>query len=400
MNKKTLTIGEFNDSFMPVMDGVSNVCKNYTIEMNNLGHKAYAIVPSYKDSVEYDKLHNIDYAIRGKEFCPISAIKPYGITVFPPETKKIISSIPFDIVHAHCPIFTGKYALKIAKKRDIPIVTTFHTFFKDDLDELIPPLFVETIIKQMMNFYYCCDEVWTPSFGSKKKIEQEYHYDRPIRVVENGCDMTPPSSYNEYLEKRKKGVEVCNCGENIPIFIYVGQLKDEKNIPLTLNAIKLLKNKIGSGRFKMIFVGEGHKKEDYEKFVLSNNLQDVITFLGRISEREVIASLYCASFLFLFPSLYDTSCLVMREAAAFNLPLVYIEGACTSEGINDGGNGFLIKNNPEDFASKLEYLINHPERQKQAGEGARKDLFRSWHDVSEEVETLYYEIIEKKKKNY
>lgn len=400
MNRNKLTIGEFNDSFMPVMDGVSNVCKNYTIEMNNLGHKAYAIVPGYKDSAEYDKIHNIDYAIRGKEYCPVKAVRPYGITVFSHETKKFISSIPFDIVHAHCPIFTGNYAMKIAQERNIPIVTTFHTFFKDDLDGLLPLSMSNMLINQMMKFYYCCDEVWTPSLGSKKKMEREYHYDKPIRVVENGCDMIPPLSYNEYVEKRKKGLEICKCDENTPIFIYVGQQKDEKNIPLTLNAIKILKNKLGSNCFKMIFVGEGHNKEDYEKYVLENNLQDVVAFLGRISERDVIASLYCASYLFLFPSLYDTSCLVMREAAAFNLPLVFVDGSCTSEGIIDSENGFLIKNNPEDYASKLEYLINHPEIQKHAGEGARKDLYRSWRDVSKLVENLYYEIIETKKKNY
>lgn len=38
--KDKLTIGEFNDSFMPVMDGVVNVLNNYTVELNRMGHTA------------------------------------------------------------------------------------------------------------------------------------------------------------------------------------------------------------------------------------------------------------------------------------------------------------------------------------------------------------------------
>lgn len=395
MNREKLIIGEFNDSFMPVMDGVSNVCKNYTIEMNNLGHKAWAIVPGYKGSENYDREHGIDYAIRGKEHYPLKALKPYGITTFPHETRKVIDSIPFSIVHAHCPTFSGSYAIKISKKRDIPIVTTFHTFFKDDLKELLPGFLAEKIIKNRMKFYYDCDEVWTPSLGAKTKIENEYYYSGPIRVVENGCDMVPPSSDVDFINRRKEGLALSGTDENTPLFIYVGQHKDEKNIPLILHTMKALKER--GNRFRMVFIGEGHKKSDYEKYVEANGLSDCMIFLGRISDRDMIASLYCSAYLFLFPSLYDTSCLVMREAAAFSLPLVYIDTACTSEGIEDGENGFLVKNDTEDFVSRLEYLIKHPEVRNHAGEGARRTIYRSWKDVSSEVEELYYEIIEKKK---
>lgn len=393
MNKK-LTIGEFNDSFMPVMDGVGNVVKNYTVEMNNLGHKAYAIVPGYKEFPNFDRDNNIDYTIRGKEYYPLKSLRPYGITVFPNKTKKIINNIPFDIVHTHCPTFSAKLALKIAKGKNIPIVSTFHTFFKDDLKELLTPFLAETVVKKCMKFYYECDEVWTPSLASKRKIEKEYYFTKPIRVVENGCDMVPPKDDEEYISLRNKGYAICNTSQDTPIFIYVGQHKDEKNIPLILETMKALKSR--GNHFKMIFVGDGHKKEDYEKFVSSNNLSDSVQFLGRITDREKIKKLYCASYLFLFPSLYDTSCLVMREAACFKLPLVYVDIACTSEGIVDGENGFIIKNDVLDFTQKLESILNNPRLQEYCGNNAKRDLYRSWKDVSKNVEKLYYEIIERK----
>lgn len=393
MEKKKLTIGEFNDSFMPVMDGVGNVVKNYTIEMRNLGHSAYAIVPGYAENPRFDIENGIDYTIRGKEFYPIKKMKPYGLTVFPREVKKELFRIPFDIVHTHCPTFSAQMALKIAKKRNIPIISTFHTFFKDDLLSYVSLPIADEIIKKGMKFYEKCDEVWTPSEGSKKKIQTEYFYNGPIRVVENGCDMKIPSA-QEYEEMKEEGLRFAEGKKETPILIYVGQQKNEKNIPLILEALNALNSR--GIDFLMLFVGEGKDKSSFEKYVLENNLSQKVKFLGKITDRQEIACLYCASSMFLFPSIYDTSCLVMREAAAFSLPTLFVDIACTSEGIKDGEDGFIIKNDALDFANRLEHLLQNPNEMKHAGEGARKNIYRSWKDVSQNVENLYYEIIAKK----
>ncbi len=397
MSREKLTIGQFNDSFMPVMDGVVNVLNNYCIELNKLGHKTYAIVPGYEESEDYDREHGIDYAIRGKEFYPIKALKPYGITTFPHKTKQIIEAIPFDIVHAHCPTMTGDYAMKIAKRRNIPIVTTFHTFFKDDLRELVPGFMAEEIVKKKMSFYYGCDEVWAPTEACRKRILSEYGFKGEVRVVRNCADFIPPKDDAEFEERRRRGRGLCGVHDDTPILLYVGQHKDEKNIPLTLDAIRKLKSEIGGDKFKMVFVGEGHKKRDYEKYVLNNNLSDCVTFLGKITDREKLGDIYASAYLFLFPSLYDTAGIVQIEAACFSVPLVIVEGSCTNEGITDNENGFIVKNEVGDYATRLLYILNHPEVRNHAGEGARKTIYRSWGDVCRTVEELYYEIIEKKK---
>jgi len=394
MERKKLVIGEFNDSFMPVMDGVGNVVKNYTIEMRRLGHTSYAIVPGYAENPNFDTENGIDYTIRGREFYPIKRMRPYGISTFPRTVRKELYGMPFDILHTHCPTFSAKLAMKIAKKKNIPIVSTFHTFFKDDLLAYVSPLVANQIIRIGMKFYRKCDEVWTPSEGAKKKIQTEYFYDGPIRVVENGCDMEVPSP-QDYIKMREEGFTIAKSNPNLPTFIYVGQQKNEKNIPLILKTLDVL-NKKGKD-FTMLLVGEGKDKASFEHYVQEHNLSKKVKFLGRITNRKEIASLYCASSLFLFPSVYDTSCLVMREAAAFSLPTLFVNTACTSEGIRDGEDGFVIKEDVADFANKLTYLMENPKVLQYAGEGARKDIYRSWHDVSKNVENLYYDIIERKK---
>ena len=256
--KDKLIIGEFNDSFMPVMDGVVNVLNNYTLELNKLGHRAYAIVPGYSEDPDYDSKNGITYAIRGREHYPLKSLKPYGITTFPHVVRKEIDSIPFDIVHAHCPTFSGEYAQKIAKRMNIPVVATFHTFFKDDLKELVPGFLAEQIVKKRMGFYYRCDEVWTPSEESRKRMQTEYNYTGETRVVENCADFVPPKDDEEFQERKRRGRGLCSVTDDTPILLFVGQHKDEKNIPLTLETIRTLKAR--GLKFRMVFVGEDTEK--------------------------------------------------------------------------------------------------------------------------------------------
>ena len=138
MNDKKLTIGEFNDSFMPVMDGVVSVVKNNTVELNKLGHKAYAVVSGYKDYPDYDKENGIDYTIMGDGYYVIKSLQPYGVTTFSKEKRDMIYNLPFDIVHANCPTIIGRIALKTSRLRNIPLVSTFHTFIRDDLNIMFP----------------------------------------------------------------------------------------------------------------------------------------------------------------------------------------------------------------------------------------------------------------------
>ena len=393
--KDKLTIGEFNDSFLPAVDGVANVVRNYTVELNRMGHDAYAIVPGYGNDEEYDRINHIDYAIRGKEYCPVKALRPYGITVFPRKVKKVIESIPFDIVHAHCPTFSGGYALKLAKRENIPVVATFHTFFKDDLKEFMPASLADAIVRMRMSFYYACDEVWAPTEACKKRMQDEYYFTGNIRVVQNCADFTPPASHEEFEERKRRGREFCGVNDDTPILLYVGQLKDEKNIPFTLDAVRAL-HKRGI-RFRMVFVGEGHRREAYENYVRQNSLESCVTFLGKITDRDRLGDIYAAAYLFLFPSMYDTAGIVGIEAACFSVPLVVAKGSCTNEGMTDGENGFMVENNLDDYTGKLEYLLSHPEVRNHAGEGARRTIYRSWGDVCRKVEGYYRDIIERKK---
>lgn len=390
---KYLTVGEFNESFPPLMDGVGQVVKNYTYWLRQQGEDAYAVVGGAKEAEKFDVEHGVSYAIRCRMY-PLPGLAPYGPVIKNHIFKKNVRGKKFDIVHAHSPFYLGKFAEKIAREQKIPLVSTFHTQFRDDIQGVVHMKWLTDLITHyVLRHYYQADEVWTPSELSKRKL-QEYGFTGRIVVMENGCDMMVPS-LEEYTEYREEGFSFIQQEDtSVPVLLYIGQHKVEKNLLMIFDSLKLLKDR--GMKFKMVFAGVGPDRPMFEQRVKDYGLSDMVLFLGRITDRMKLQYLYSCATLFLFPSLYDTSCLVMREAAAFDLPLLYISGSCTAETISDGVNGFLAENNAEAYANRIQWICEHPEDQKKAGVGARATLYRSWEMVVQEVNTRYRELIKAK----
>jgi len=107
--------------------------------------------------------------------------------------------------------------------------------------------------------------------------------------------------------------------------------------------------------------------------------------------------LYACADLFIFPSVYDNAPLVMREAAAFDVPSIVVRNTSSAEGIMEDVNGFLINNSAASLAEKIMELKSNPAAIKRAGEGARKSIYRHWESIVDEVNIKYEDIINRHK---
>lgn len=145
--------------------------------------------------------------------------------------------------------------------------------------------------------------------------------------------------------------------------------------------------------FKMLFVGEGYACKDMKKMVKQTQLTDQVKFLGLITDRDELRYVYALADLFVFPSLYDNSPLVIQEAAAYDVPSIMVRGSSSAEGITDKVNGFLIENSSEALASLVMEIMKYPEVIRLAGEGARKSIYRNWEFIADDVYHRYLEII-------
>jgi 1,2-diacylglycerol 3-alpha-glucosyltransferase len=380
-----LITGQFNDSYKPVMDGVVNVVRNYAYWLNRKYGKSFVITPAFPQYIDDEEFEVIRYF---STVLPRRSPYRLGIPQLDFYIRKKISRIPFDIVHAHCPFSSGQIALQLARRKGIPIVATFHSKYYEDFKEALRlENLARFFVKKVIGFYNSVDTVWTVNKATINTL-REYGFRGNVDVMPNGTDFEP------VYDRDKEGAEIrkaLRLEEDEPLLLFVGQHIWQKNLEMLVKSLCILKN-LGV-RYHMVFAGRGCAEKELKRMCSEMGLKTEVTFMGQIMDREFLKKLYAGATVFLFPSMYDNSPLVVREAAAAGCPSLLIKGSNSAEDVKDGFNGFLTENDPVAYAHSIKETLASMERCKSAGDNARRTLYRSWKQIADKVAERYIELI-------
>jgi glycosyltransferase involved in cell wall biosynthesis len=243
------------------------------------------------------------------------------------------------------------------------------------------------MVRHIIRFFEKADEVWIPQAAVEPTL-REYGFKGHVEVVENGNDFYTPAPIIEAMRKEMR--EELGVLPEETMLLFVGQHIWEKNIGFILDALALIKDK----PFQLFMVGTGYAVRDIKRKIGELGLQDKVTLLGNIHDRERLKKIDAASDLFLFPSLYDNAPLVVREAAAMHTPALMLQEATAAEVIQADVNGFLTPNNVQLYADRIVYLMQNPQIMAKVGDKASTTISRSWENVIEEVILRYRDIQE------
>lgn len=383
-NKKVY--GLFNDSFPPVLDGVTLTVENYVRWLTAMGLKTCVVTPWNPEVPDHDNFDLYRYFSLS-----IASRKPYryGYPKLDPFIWSKLRRVPFALVHSHCPFSSGRLALYAAKKHDVPLIATFHSKYRTDLEHSLPQWLVKKIMKRIMAFFEAADEVWIPQARVEDTV-REYGYKGPLTVVENGIDLEM-ETFDEILRFKRVSRARLGIRDDEMLLLFVGQHIREKGVLTIIKAMNLLRDL----PVKMAFVGTGYAVGEMSELIKSLGLEDRVSLHGIIQNREILKEYYAAASLFLFPSFYDNAPLVVREAAMMGTPSVLLKGATAAEVIVDGMNGFLAVDTPESYADTVRRIYADGETLNRVAWGASSTLTRSWRDVMEEVYDRYKSIIDR-----
>lgn len=380
--------GIFNDSFPPILDGVTLTVQNYVSRFVEKGLDTCVVTPWNPVSVQ------VGCPVLKFFSLPIANRKPYryGYPKLDPFIWHRLRKVPFRILHSHCPFSSGRLAVYVKKHQNVPLIGTFHSKYKSDLEHSFHrvPWMVPIIMKRILNFFNACDEVWIPQAQVADTV-RDYGYKGPLTVVENGNDMADEPFDEEVSRKAKQRLGIPDDG--VLQLLFVGQHIWEKGLATIMDALELLNGIIP---FRMNFVGNGYALDELKRRVRRSGLQEKVTVHGLVNDRDKLRDFYRASDVFLFPSFYDNAPLVVREAAAFCTPSVLLKGSTAAEVILDGQNGFLAGNSGKSYAELLIALNDDRGKIKSVGRNARASLIRNWGDVVDEVLDRYRVLL----KNY
>ena len=382
---KDITVGLFNDGFVPIMDGVTLTVRNYAYWLNKTLGPTYVVVPYVPFHIDEESFPVIRFLS-----VPTFVRPPYriGLPEIDIKLQRLLKKKDFSIIHAHTPFSAGIIAAKTAREKGIPMIATFHSKYRDDLTRAIwIKAIVDDQIKRMVDFYYSVDYVWVPQEGVAATL-REYGYRGPYEVMENGIDLKVPASI---APLRAKGVVELGMPEGLLLGLYVGQHIMEKNLEFLVRSLPRIMEAIPE--FRMVLVGQGYAKPRLQELAAELGISAKVLFHDVVYDREILSSIYARADLFLFPSIYDNAPLVVREAAAFRTPAILIRGSTAAAVIEDGANGFLSENDQEAFSERAIAVLSDSRALEKAGFGAQRTLCRSWEDVVRTVRDRYLEIL-------
>lgn len=391
MNDK-ITIGIFNDSFFPKMDGVSIVVDNYAKRLIKYAN-VIVFVPDLTNG-EYDDSKFPYKVVRCKSIKFGFSDYRMPVPILDKEFMKELGGYNLDIVHIHSPFMLGEKGTEYARKHNVPCIGTMHTQFKKDIKKALKNnMFTEFINKKIIGVFNKCDECWAVNSEVAKIYYEEYGYKEMPKVMNNATEMMP---VKDKEEARKLINDKYSISDDERVFLFVGRINSLKNIFFIAESLKILKEKNPDFKFKMLFVGKGMDEEELKQTIKNNNMEKDIIMCGQITDRELLAKYYERADLFLFPSLYDASSIVQIEAASQGTPCLFLEGAATTATITPNRNGYISKNNANEYADNIIKIMNDEEQYKKVSENCFKEIYKNWDDKIEEVYNKYLDMINKK----
>ena len=380
-----MKVMQFVDAYYPKLDGVVTVVDNYARHLNALGIQCSVAAPD-RNQANMELGYPV-FRYRSMEF---SEELNYHLAApgFDDKTHKRVLREKPELIHAHSPLTMGTEASRIASRLKVPLVATFHSIYYDDIYTVTKSKLIAKIGTQfVVNFYKKCDFVWTVNNASAETL-RSYGYDGDIEIMPNGVDCSYPID----AEARRVRMRTkYNIGEDVPVFLFVGQQDIKKNIGLILKGVA--KYKQNNGEFRLFLVGDGMHTNKFKRQAKELGISSEVIFTGKIADKNELNDIYLGSDLFLFPSLYDTFAIVVREAAVMHIPSVIIEGSNTADGIEHKKNGYLCKNDEESFYNCIVEAMNNSEERKRVGITASQTVCRSWESIVADVRDRYAEII-------
>ena len=385
-----MRIGEFSDSFLPIIDGVGRVVKAYTDTLALQGHEVYVIAPmadiGFRGKYPFEI---IDYNSR-----KLSRKMPWrvGIESLDPHFSARMKMVHLDICHTHAPFITGHAALNYSKKNHIPLIGSFHSKYYDDiLKSTHSKLLAKFGTKLIVSFYNQCDEVWAVSDSTAETLKS-YGFKGKIITMPNGTN-----KQEIHKERLKEVISKYKLNTEIPILLFVGQINFKKNLKKILEACALLKKQ--DVKFQLVFAGIGPDDNAVQTLATSLDLKDNFIMTGHLQDIQILNCLYYISTLFVFPSIYDNAPMVLREAAAMHTVSLAVEGSCTAEVIKNMENGLLCKDTSEDLCEKIKLFLSLPEEErKRLEDNAYNTIPVPWDSIMDNVVYRYENLINKYKK--
>jgi len=187
--------------------------------------------------------------------------------------------------------------------------------------------------------------------------------EKRIAVVPNGIDWTDSSRH----------ASIPRGGSRFRI-LHLSTLSHLKGALVLLQAVPLVIHRRKDVEF--IFAGPWSHAEDKQwadEFIRQQKIGAHVSFSGQVDAAEKKA-LFDSADIFVFPGVQqEGQPLVVIEAMAAGIPVIFTDRGCLRDTVPDGEAGLVVPiGDPQRLADRVLWLLNHPEKMKTMGASGRK----------------------------
>jgi glycosyltransferase involved in cell wall biosynthesis len=306
------------------------------------------VISLYEDDVTPDQVQ----AMAGDAAMFVHCVGPFpGVTKwsgfrYRRQLLQLIQDIQPDAIRAYNALGPGWLAVMMAKKLSVPSVISLHVSYDDqrrfDGHTISPKsVFFERICLRQADCVVCVSEYlcqYARKYGAQR-TEVIYNRVNTLHYA-NGQDCL---SFDKFT------------------ILSVGRLQSQKYPACLIEAMTDV-------NAQLVLVGDGEQKEELQALAERLNVQDKVTFIPAVPNRE-IHRYYLGANVFAIATHYEGFCIPVLEAMAAGLPVV----ASNVPPIPDilGGTGIVVENEPAAFRDAFQQLLTDESVRTKLGRRAR-----------------------------
>ena len=379
---QNMNIAMFTDAYFPRINGVTISVKSYAEELTKLGHKVCIVCLKYSAEQQKSALFDEEDEDSKSPF-QIVRIPSTGIIWSKEDRmvridkwhflKKAMKAFNPDVIHINGEWTVGYLGALYSKKSKLPIVFTFHTLWEDYLANYInflPHSSTQKLGRDIVKFYLKRATLIIAPTKRIAKVVHEYGIDRDAELLPTGV----PSDLVNFKKDQDRRIKNALFKKfpflkNRKILLYVGRVVKEKNLCFLYDMLDRVHKT--NPEAALLFVGDGPYLEELKGLAEERGLKDSVAFIGYAARGDLIY-FYRMSSIFVFPSLTETQGLVTIEAMTVGIPLVAIGAMGTLDVMRGDNGGFMVKNDIDEFSSKVQLLLNDKQLYEAKSEEAKK----------------------------
>lgn len=384
---RSLRVAHFTNNYLPFVGGVPISIERLRRGLRKLRHEVLVVAPRYERQEQEEGVFRVP------------ALLQFGTTgefrlanLWFPRIRRRLDAFGPDLVHVHHPFWLGGLGLRLARRRRLPVIYTYHTRLEHYAHFVpLPGLLFRNLISHYLikRFANRCDGVIVPTYSAEEYL-RVIGVTTPILVQPSGVDYGQfgPVSDEEVADLRR---QLGLLGKRV--LVSVSRLSREKNIDFLIDAIHELK-RTTQIPFRFLMIGEGAERARVQARVSELGLEDTFILVGRVSP-ERVSVYYRLSDAFLFASQSETQGMVILEAMAAGLPVVAVRSSGIDDVIQDGVNGYkTIPEHADHWCARVRELLADENLCNRLGDNARQ-YARAFdiEPVAQEVGEFYAEIL-------